>query len=203
MSNWTTASVADGRPGRPAGGSRVGRRVTLLALSLAALLPAGLAVVVFPLLAGSPFDSPDAIDPAAVKSLRVFVLNRKELDGGQDIGPYTARPADVPALLAPLRGLTPRDAKPAVVGPWLGEYRIRTTGGRRATVRLYWTRLPGGGHADAVMALAGPGVFQRPELVPGAFGLRVHVGDRWYEGGQPLAVVAVAADAAAGGVAVR
>ena len=199
MSSWT----ADERTGRPAGGSRVGRRVTLLALSLAVLLPAGLAVVVFPLLAGSPYDSPDAIDPAAVKSLRVFVLNRKELDGGEDVGPYIARPADVPTLLAPLRGLTPLAEKPAVVGPWLGEYRIRTTGGRRATVRFYWTRLPGDGHADAVMALAGPGVFQRPELVPGAFGLRVQVGDRWFEGGQPLAVVAAAVTASEGSAQVR
>ncbi len=199
MSSWT----ADGRPGRPAGGSRVGRRATLLALSLAVLLPTGLAVVVFPLLAGSPYDSPDAIDPAAVKSLRVFVLNRKEFDGGEDIGPYVARPADVPALLAPLRGLTPLAEKPVVVGPWLGEYRVRTTGGRRATVRFYWTRLPGNGHADAVMALAGPAVFQRPELIPGTFGLRAQVGDRWFDGGQPLAVVAAALAAADGGVPTR
>jgi hypothetical protein len=191
MSNWTKASVADGRPGRPAGGNnRVGRRVTLLALSLAVLLPVGLAVVVFPLLAGDPFDSPDAIDPAAVKSLEVRVLNRKELDGGEDIGPYFARPADVPALLAPLRGLTPLDAKPAVVGPWLGEYRIRTTGGRRGTVRFYWHRTTP--HADAAMAVTGAAVLRRPELVPGAFGLRVQVGGRWFEGGQPLAVVAAA-----------
>ena len=199
MSNWTADGRADGRP---AGGSQIGRRVTLLALSLAVLLPAGLVVVLFPLLAGSPFDSVDAIDPAAVKAVRVFVLNRKELDGGEDIGPYLAKPADVPALLAPLRGLTPLPEAPPVRGPWLGEYRVRTANGRRGTVRFYWVRL-GEGHADAAMAVAGPVVGLRPELVPGAFGLRVQVGGRWFEGGSPLALIAAAGEAAAGGTPAR
>lgn len=201
MSNWTTASVADGRPGRPAGGShRVGRRVTLLALSLAVLLPVGSAVVLFPLLAGDPYDSPDAIDPATVKSVRVILRNRKELDGGDDAD-FLARPADVPGLLAPLRGLTPLDARPAVVGPWLGEYRIRTTGGRRGTVRFYWYR--GEPRAEAAMAATGAAGMQKPTLVPGAFGLRVQVGGRWFEGGQPLAVVAAAKAAETDGTPMR
>lgn len=190
--------------GRPAGGSRIGRRVTLVALSLAVLLPVGLAVGLFPLLAGSPFDSPDAIEPAAVAGLRVHVLNRAGLDGGEDVGPFQANPADFPALLAPLRGLAPLADKPDVVGPWLGEYRVRTPQGRRATVRLYWTQRPDTGQADTPAAAAGPAVLRgRPELVPGAFALRVQVGGRWFEGGQPLAVVAAAEAAAARGTPAR
>ena len=119
---------------RPAGGSGVGRRVTLLALSLM-LLPVGLAVCLFPLLAGSPFHAVESIDPAMVASLRVFVLNRAELDGGPDVGPFVARPDDVAGLLAPLTRLTALPAPPeAARGPWLGEYRIRTTDNRRAAV---------------------------------------------------------------------
>lgn len=189
---------------RPTGGGSIGRRVTLLALSLM-LLPVGLAVLVFPLLAGSPFDSVEAIDPARVKSLRVFVLNRKEFDGGEDVGPYLARSEDVRSLLRPLAGLTPLDAPPGNArGPWLGEYRVRTDAGRRGTVRFYWSRRPDTGQANTPAAVAGPAVLNgRPELVPGAYALRVVVGDRWYEGGNPLAVIAAAEAAAKAGTPAR
>ncbi len=192
-----TRPAADGQP---AGGSTVGKRVTLLALLLM-LLPVGLAVGLFPLLSGGPFDSVDAIDPAAVKSLDVRLFNRAELDGGFDVGPFRARPEDVPALLAPLTGLAPLAGPPADArGPWLGEYRVRTTTGRRGTVRFYWSRRPDVGQGAPPAAVAGPAILTtRPELVPGAFVLRVVAGDKWYEGGNPLAVVA-AAEAAADAV---
>jgi len=193
-------STADGRP---AGGRRVGRRVTLVALSLAVLLPVGLAVGLFPLLRGGPFDSPDAIHPADVAWLRVRLLNRPGLDGGEDVKPFVANPADYAALLAPLRGLTPLPEKPAVPGPWLGEYRIHTVGGRRSTMMLYWTKRPDTGQEFAPAALAGPAaLWGRQELVPGVFALRVQVGGKWYDGGQPLAVIA-AAEAAAEAAAAR
>jgi hypothetical protein len=186
MSNSTT-NPADGRP---TGGGGVGRRVLLLTLSLM-LLPVGLAACLFPLLAGGPFESPDGIDPAAVDSLRVFVLNRSELDGGDDIGPFQASADDIPALLAPLRGLTPLPAPPeSARGPWLGEYRVRTTDRRRGTVRLYWSRQA----HPAAAAAAGPAAAGPTRPV-----LRAVVGDRWFEGGDPRAVIA-AATAAVGRV---
>ena len=185
--------MSDHPAGRPTGGRRIGRRVALLALSLM-LLPVGLAVGLFPLLAGSPFDAVEGIDPADVQTLRVFVLNRREFDGGDDVGPFHARPDDAARLLEPLRGLTPLVGPPADArGPWLGEYRIGLKGGRRGTVRFYWVRRPVAGQADGPTALAGPAVlYGRPELVPGAFGLRVQAGGKWYDGGQPLELIAAA-----------
>lgn len=183
--------------GQPAGSSRIGRRVIAVALSLAVLLPVGLAVGLFPLMSGGPFDSLDTIDPTTVAGLRVHVLNRAGLDGGEDVGPFEAASADYPALLSPLHGLTPLASRPEVVGPWLGEYRIRTLGSRRATIRLYWTKRPDTGQTVTPAAIAGPAVVHgRPELVPGMFALRAQVGGNWFEGGQPLTLIA-AVEAAA------
>ena len=117
------------------------KRIALLVLALLAL-PVTLALVVFPMLSGLPFESVDQLDPAEVESLSVRLLNRTELDGGDDVWPYFAAPQDYAALLDPLRRLPEVADFPDARGPWLGEYRVRTKDGRKGTIRLYWVRSP-------------------------------------------------------------
>jgi hypothetical protein len=194
--------------GQPAKGRSVGRRVAVVA-GLLLLLPVGLAVGVFPFLTDQPFDAVTDIRPADVQSVRVWMLNRTELDGGPDVGPFLAAREDWPALLAPLTGA--RDVSesnfPDARGPWLGEYRIRTVTGRRGTVRLYWTRRPVE-MADlaAVGAVGGGPAFdqsiRRVELRPTEVRLRFQIGDKWYDGGSAHTLIAAVEAAAPRGVPV-
>ena len=73
--------MADDDPPRPK--PRTLRWVVVGVLGVL-LLPLAVAFVLVPLLLEQPFESAEEIDPAAVKQLRVFVLNRKELDGGRN-----------------------------------------------------------------------------------------------------------------------
>lgn len=123
---------------RPAGSS-TGKRIVLLVL-LMMVVPLTLAVVVFPFLREQPFDSVDELTPETIHSMRVWLLNRKELDGGKDIGPYYVAPEDYAALLGPLKAVPEVEQFPDARGPWLGEVRIRTTTGRKGTIRLYWSK---------------------------------------------------------------
>jgi hypothetical protein len=156
--------------------ARMGRRIAVITFFLL-FIPVVTAALVFPALSQGPFASADDIDPAKLKWLSVRLFNRTELDGGVDIGPYYAAADDYAGLLAPLRGAAPVDGFAEARGPWLGEYRMRTTDGRPATVRLYWHRRP----QDPPTALAR---------------VRFQVGGKWFEGG-PAAAVIAAADAAA------
>ncbi|MGL6094261.1 MAG: hypothetical protein ACRC7O_00485 [Fimbriiglobus sp.] len=164
-------------PSRPDAGQqpRVARRIAVITFFLM-LVPVGTAAFVFPALSQGPFASADDIDPAKLKWLSVRLFNRTDLDGGVDIGPYYAAADDYAGLLAPLRGATPVNGFDDARGPWLGEYRMRTTEGRPATVRLYWHRGP-----------------QDPPSAPAR--VRFQVGGKWFEGG-PAAAVIAAADAA-------
>jgi hypothetical protein len=116
-----------------------------------------------------------------VKWLRVQLLNRTELDGGEDVRPYYADPADHAKLLDALKELRPVDAFAGAKGPWLGDYRVMLDNGRRATLKLYWYRPP-----------------QAAPTAPATLRLQIDEGHK-YEGGPVAAVVAAAADAAARG----
>ena len=134
------------------------------------------AAVLIPALRTQPFDSVAEIDPAEIKSLRVQLLNRKELDGGEDVGPYYADPADYPKLLEPLKGLPPVNGFAGATGPWLGEYRVLLNNGRKATLKLYWHRPP----------------TDRPDA-PARVRLRLDE-RREFEGGTAAAVIAAVAE---------
>jgi hypothetical protein len=176
-------------------GTNPAKRIVLIVLLLL-LVPVGLALVLFPLLSEQPFDSVDELDPATIKSLNVFLLNRRELDGGEDVGPYTAAPEDYPALLAPLKGATRVDEFPGVRGPLLGEYRVRTTTGRRGTIRLYWVKFPGS-EIGLGGAVGSAGLWWAVEAghAPVAR-LRFQVGERKFVGGSASEVIRVAEAAA-------
>jgi hypothetical protein len=103
----------------------------------------------------------------------VHLLNRQEVDKGEDVGPFYADPADIPTLLDALRAATPVPAWDGARGPWLGEFRVMTTEGRRGTIRLYWHRPPQR-EADSVPTL------------------RVQVGPNLFEGGDLRQVIAIA-----------
>lgn len=140
--------TADARPTRP----RSGPKLALLVALIVALLVSGVygtALLVAYLLQGQAFESPAELTPENVRLLRVHVLNRKELDGGEDVGPYHAAPEDYERLLAPLKAATEVGQYPDARGPFLGEYRVVLKNGRKETIRLYWSRPPGvekGGH---------------------------------------------------------
>ena len=151
-----------------------GRRMAVL-LFLLMLVPVVAAALVFPALSGSAFASAAEIDPAQVKWLSVRLLNRTELDGGSDVGPYYAAPEDVANLLKPLKAVPETDEFTGARGPWLGEYRVMLTSGRKGTIRLYWHRPP-----------------QAAPNAPAT--LRFQIGEHLYEGGDAAAVIAVAAE---------
>ena len=113
-------------------------------VSLIVLGAIGLGFALYYLLPGQAVNSIDELDTASIKSFRVYFLNRKELDEGDDIGPYFASPADYDTLLKPLRSLEEVDDFPNAKGPWLGEYRIGMKNGRNATIKIYWSRPAGG-----------------------------------------------------------
>ena len=150
-------------------------------LGLVLLVPVILALFVFPLLSQEPFTSLAEIQPAAIQSLQVRLLIRGEIDpqlaNQPDIGPYYAALEDFPKLLAPLQEAVEVPEFPSAQGPLLGEYRILTKENRRGTIRLYWMRDP----ATSAGSMAR---------------LRFKIGTHKYEGGQALAVIQAAADAA-------
>lgn len=159
-------------------------RITLLVLALL-IVPVLLALVVFPSLSDLPFESVTQLDPAEVESLTVRLLNRTELDGGDDVGPYYAAPEDIARLLAPLRGVPEVAGFPDARGPWLGEYRVRTRAGSKGTIRLYWVRsaederaLPG------FEALYGEAAYRSATaaLQLPAARLRIEIGHHTFEG---------------------
>lgn len=205
MKDEPDSTPAATRP--PARGRSVGRRVAV-GVGLILLVPVGLAVIVFPFLADQPFETVADIRPEEVRSVRVWMLNRTELDGGPDVGPFIAARNDLPALLAPLAGATDVSQYPDARGPWLGEYRIRTVTGRRGTIRLYWTRRPVEiAHLTAVGAAGGGLAFDsavsRAELRPTEVRLRFQIGDKRYDGGSAHALIAAVEAAAARGIPSR
>jgi hypothetical protein len=134
----------------------------------------GVMLVLIPLVSEQPFDSADELTPENIKSLRVYFLNRGELDDGPDIGPYFAAPEDYAALLAPLKAVPEVSDFEGTRGVWLGEYRIRLKSGRRDTIKLYWLKTT----PDAVAKL------------------RFQIGPHKFEGGTAAAVIKAAVDAA-------
>lgn len=144
------------------------------------LVMAVVATIVIPLLQEQPFDSVDELDPENIKSLRVYFLNRKELDGGDDIGPYFAAEEDFAKLLAPLRKLPEVQDFQDTRGVWLGEYRVRTKTGRKGTIKLYWVKTP-----------------LDPPSAPAR--LRFQIGPHKFEGGTAVAIITAANEAATRG----
>lgn len=195
-------------PGETAARGRgVGKRVAIVA-GLLLLLPVGLAVGVFPFLVEQPFDSVEQIRPEHVRSVRVWVLNRTDLDGGPDVGPFVAAAGDIQPLLAPLANAAEVSDYLDARGPWLGEYRIRTVTGRRGTIRLYWTRRPAElASLTVVGAVAGGALYERSvdraELRPTEVRLRFQIGDKRYDGGSAHALIAAVEDAASRGLPTR
>ncbi len=155
----------------PSAGPHVTRRIVLYVLAFL-LVPVVLAVGLFPYLLDEPFSSVDDLDPAKIRSLRVYLLNRGELDGGEDIGPYYAAESDFPSLLKPLREVPEVQEFPNARGPWLGEYRILTQDGRRGRIRFYYVR-PGGNREAPAR-------------------LRFQIGDKKFEGGRADTIVQAA-----------
>jgi len=184
---------------------RTTRRLVVGVL-LVLLVPLVLAFVLFPLLQEQPFDAVGDIDPTAVQSLRVFVLNRKELDGGEDVGPYLAAAEDYTALLAPLREAREVPTFPDARGPWLAEYRVLLTSGRRGTIRLYWSRPSGTWKGGPALAAAGGtaalGEAATAGHVPPVV-LRFQIGSRKYEGGTAIELIRAAETAAARGTSAK
>lgn len=146
------------------------------------LVMALVATIVVPLLQEQPFDSVDELDAANIKSLRVYFLNRKELDNGDDIGPYFAAEEDYAKLLAPLRNVPEVSEFQDARGVWLGEVRVRTKTGRKGTIKLYWVKTP-------------------LDLPTAPARLRFQIGPHKYEGGTATAIVAAASEAAPRGSA--
>jgi hypothetical protein len=147
----------------PPGGSNVARRITLIVLGFL-VVPVALIFLVFPFLFDEPFATVDELAPENIASLRVTLVNRSELDGGEDVGPYLAANADFAGLLAPFKSIPEVEQFPNARGPWLGEFRVLTKDGRRGRIRFYWVRDP-----------------QTPEI-PAR--LRFQVGERKFEGGR-------------------
>jgi len=153
----------------------------LLFLGVIMLVPLALLFLVFPLLSEQSFDSAEQLKPEAISSLRVQILNRSKIDGGDDIGPFLADPADFAALLAPLTTVPSVENYPDAVGPWFGDYRIVTNDGRRGTIKFYYH-------------------MRTPESIPA---LRFKIGQVQYEGGRAQRVVDAAKAASGRGSKVR
>jgi len=153
----------------------------LLFLGLILLVPVALLFLVFPLLMEQPFDSVEQLKTENIRSLRVQILNRSQIDGGDDLGPFLADPADYAMLLAPLSAVPTIADYPDARGPWIGDYRILTNNGRRGTIKFYFHKLT-------------------PTAVPA---LRFQIGQIKYEGGQAQTIIDAARTASARGVKVR
>jgi hypothetical protein len=173
---------ADATPTRP----RTGKKIALIVFVVVLLLVPvvyGLALLGIYLLQGQPFDSPAELTPENVRSLRVELHNRKELDGGEIVRPYYAAPEDYERLLAPLKAAAEVGSYPDARGPFLGEYRVVLESGRKGTIRLYWSRPPGAAAKNGL-----------PETR-----LRFQIGDHLYEGAAAGEVVHAVEEAAARG----
>lgn len=153
----------------------------LLFLGLILLIPVALFFIVFPLLMEQSFDSVEQLKAENIRSLRVQILNRSEIDGGDDVGPFLADPVDYPLLLAPLAAVPTTPEFADARGPWLGDYRIVTNDGRRGTIKFYYHKLT-------------------PTAVPA---LRFQIGGIKYEGSQAKAVIDAVTTASARGRKVR
>jgi hypothetical protein len=163
-----------------------------LGVLLVLLLPVGLATLLFPLLQGQPFESPGEIRPEAIESLRVFLLNRRELDGGADVGPYFAAESDYDALLAPIQAVPWVADFPDARGPWLGEYRIVTKDGRKGTIRFYWTApLPLPAMPPVRLTLGQNEITVLPALT-WPHRLRFQIGPNKFEGGDTASLIRAA-----------
>jgi hypothetical protein len=163
-----TNTTEDASPPRP----RYARRIVLFMIPVLAV-PVILAFVLFPFLMEQPFDSIEELKPENIATFRVQILNRKEIDGGDEISPYFADEADYKMLLEPLLNVPETNVFEDARGPWLGEYRIVTKTGRKGTIRLYWTKK-----------------MQDSPEVPAK--LRFQIGTHKFEGGTALAVILAA-----------
>lgn len=117
-----------------------------ITLCLAAFLTVPLLLIfgLFPMMIAHPFNSVDELKVEDIDSMKVNILNRKELDDGVDIPRFQVASADFAALLEPLRGVAEIDDFESVRGPWLGEYRIWTKDGRRGNIKLYFVKSQSG-----------------------------------------------------------
>lgn len=106
----------------------------------------------------------DQIDPAEVGELRVQLLNLP--DRHEDIGPVFVLAEDIDTLLAPLRNAEELPDKPGL--PFLGEYQVRFTDGRRLTIRLRWERKSPTDTRPALAAAVGTGLAGRGTWIPPA-----------------------------------
>jgi hypothetical protein len=118
---------------------RYGRKILLFMIPIM-LMPVFLAFVLFPALMEQPFETADDIQPQNIASIRVHILNRRELDSGDDIMPFFADEQDYARLLNPLLSVPESAGYTDARGPWFGEYRILTKSGRKGTIRLYWSK---------------------------------------------------------------
>ncbi|MGL4422770.1 MAG: hypothetical protein ACRCZF_19035 [Gemmataceae bacterium] len=86
------------------------------------------------------FTSIDEVDLSQIDHVEFFVLNRP--DGSDDIGkvkvPIVVAAADVPRLLAPLRGAKQVPQLPSKT--WLSKITLVFNDGHRQTIMLYWSR---------------------------------------------------------------
>lgn len=174
--------TADDRPTRP----RTSRKITLaVLLAVLLLVPAVyvLALLVATLLQGQPFDSPAELAPENIRSLRVELHNRKELDGGEIVRPFYAAPEDYEQLLAPLKAAVEVGSYPDARGPLLGVYQVVLKSGRKGTIMLYWSRPPGVG----------------PENTPHTARLRFEIEGHKFEGPAAGELVRAAEESAARG----
>jgi hypothetical protein len=174
----------DARPDRPRTGRRVALVLLLVVLLLVPCVYLSAMFLVIPLLQGQAFDSPAELTPEAIQSLRFQLLNRKELDGGEDVGPYFAAAEDYEKLLAPLKSAAEVEQYPGARGPFLGEYRVVLKSGRKGTIKLYWLRPPG--------------AVPKDDHAPPAR-LRFEIGSHRFEGGTAEALIQVIEECAARG----
>jgi hypothetical protein len=172
----------DATPTRPRTRTKVAL-IVLFAVLLLVPVVYGLALLGAFLLQGQPFESPAELTPENVQSLRVHLVNRKELDGGEDVGPYHAAAEDYERLLAPLKAAAEVGPYPDARGVFLGEYRVVLKNGRKGPIRLYWSRPPGVGTGD-----------DRPVAR-----LRFQIGEHLFEGAAAADVVRAAEESAARG----
>ena len=145
----------------------------VLGLVIVMLVPLALIFGLFPLLVDGAFDRVEELEAGNIRSLQVHILNRQGVDDGPDVRPYSAAPEDFGPLLAAVKQVPEVADFSGVRGPWLGEYRVVTTAGRRGTIRFYWQPSPTGD--------------PRAEPV-----LRFQIGPHKFEGGGARRLIAAA-----------
>lgn len=106
-----------------------------LILLLTLLFAAGLVTAALMVLKPA-FESVDQLDPAQIRSMRAFILNRP--DGGPDVGDRKGgtevRREDYEKVLAPLRHAERVNTERGV---WLGQITVKLADGRGQTILLY------------------------------------------------------------------